>query len=134
MAAAQDTGKLVLRAALALLILFHGISKLTNGVGPIVGMVEKAGLPSAFGYLVYVGEVVAPLLVLIGIWTRAAALVIAVNMVVAIMLVHAGQIFQVNSTGGWAIELQAMYLFAAVAVVLLGAGRFSAGGNGGRWN
>ncbi|UGQ48752.1 DoxX family protein [Massilia endophytica] len=134
MAAAQDTGKLVLRAALALLILFHGVSKLTNGVGPIVGMVEKAGLPSAFAYLVYVGEVVAPLLVLIGIWTRAAALVIAVNMVVAIMLVHTAQIFQVNNTGGWAIELQALYLFSAVAVVLLGAGRFSAGGSGGRWN
>jgi putative oxidoreductase len=134
MAAAQDTGKLILRVALALLILFHGLSKLTNGVGPIVGMVERAGLPSAFAYLVYVGEVVAPLLALIGIWTRAAALVIAGNMVVAIMLVHAGEIFQVNKTGGWAIELQAMYLFAAIAVVLLGAGRFSAGGTSGRWN
>jgi putative oxidoreductase len=132
--ASQDAGKLVLRVVLGLLILLHGLFKLTHGVGPIVGMVGKAGLPSAFGYAVYIGEVIAPLLLIAGLWTRIAALVVAINMVVALSLVHMQQIFTLNQQGGWAIELQGMYLFSAIAVALLGAGRYSVGGLGGRFN
>lgn len=130
----EDLGKLVLRVTLAVLILLHGIAKIMGGIGFITGMVSKLGLPPALGYLVYVGEVVAPLLMLVGIWTRLAALVVAINMVVAIVLVHAGELFMLTKNGGWALELQGMFLFSALAVALLGAGRFSAGGAAGRWN
>lgn len=130
----DDRGKLVLRVVLAVLILFHGVSKLIGGVGFISGMLTKAGLPGAFGYLVYIGEVVAPLLILVGVFTRAAALVVVINMVVALLLVHTGQFFTRNDTGGWALELQGMYLGTAVAIALLGAGRYSLGGIRGRFN
>ena len=133
-APSQDFGKLVLRSVLAILILLHGISKIIGGPGFIVGLVAKIGLPPAFAYLVYVGEVVAPLLVLFGIWTRAGAAIIAINMIVAILLVHTGQLFEMAKTGGWALELQGMYLGAAIAVALLGAGRYSVGGLAGKWN
>lgn len=129
-----DVGKLVLRLSLGLLMLVHGISKIRGGPGFILDVVDKAGLPDPFGYLVYVGEVVAPLLVVIGLWTRVAALVIAINMVFAILLVHTGQLMQLSPEGGWALELQAMYLTVPIAIALLGAGRYSAGGRGGRWN
>ncbi len=129
-----DGGKLVLRAVLAVLILFHGVSKLIGGVGFISGLLVKAGLPGALGYLVYIGEVIAPLLILFGVFTRAAALVVAVNMIVALMLVHTRQFFTLNDTGGWALELQGMYLGGAVAVALLGAGRYSVGGERGPLN
>lgn len=130
----DDVGKLVLRVLLAVLILFHGVSKLIGGVGFIAGMLAKLGLPAALGYLVYVGEVVAPLLILVGVYTRVAALVVAVNMIVALLLVHTSQFFTLNNTGGWALELQAMYLGAAIVVALLGAGRYSMGGAAGRFN
>lgn len=130
----EDLGRLVLRVTLALLLLFHGISKLVGGVGFITGMLEKMGLPGAIGYLVYVGEVVAPLLMLVGLWTRAAALIVAGNMIVAVLLVHTRELFTMSETGGWALELQGMYFFAAIAVALLGAGRYSIGGRAGRWN
>lgn len=129
----DDLGKLLLRAALAILILFHGIAKIVNGPGPVLGMISNAGMPVALGYLVYVGEVIAPLLVLFGIWTRLAALVIAVNMIVAVFLAHTQQIFTLSRTGGWALELQGMFLFTAFAVAVLGAGRYSIGKQG-RWN
>lgn len=132
--ATGDAGKLVLRLSLGILILLHGIAKITGGVGPILGMVAKAGLPEAFGYLVYIGEVVAPLLLIAGVWTRAAAIVIAINMVVAVALVHSQQILSLSKNGGWELELQGMFLFTAVAIALLGAGRLSVGGIGGRWN
>jgi putative oxidoreductase len=130
----DDYGKLILRVLLAILILFHGVSKLIGGVGFITGMLAKIGLPASFGYLVYIGEVVAPLLMLAGLFTRAAALVIAGNMIVALLLVHTSQFFTLNETGGWALELQAMYLGGAIAVALLGAGRYSIGGARGRFN
>jgi putative oxidoreductase len=129
-----DTGKLVLRLALGLLILLHGIAKLMSGPAGILGAVAKAGLPEPFGYLVYVGEVLAPLLVIVGFWTRPAALVIAINMAFAVFLVHLGQLFELSKQGGWALELQGMYFFTAIAIALLGAGRYSVGGATGRWN
>ena len=130
----EDFGKLILRASLALLILFHGVSKIINGAGFITDMVAKASMPPALGYLVYVGEVIAPLLVLFGLMTRPAALVIAINMLVAVALVHIPQLMTLAKTGGWALELQGMYLGAALAVTFLGAGRYSVGGQSGRWN
>lgn len=129
-----DAGKLLLRAVLGLLILLHGVSKLSSGPGMVMGMLAKAGLPAALGYGVYLGEIVAPLLLIVGWWTRPAALVIAINMVVAIVLVHVPQLFTLSNTGGWALELQGMYLFTALAIALLGAGRYSVGGIAGRWN
>ena len=130
----DDQGKLVLRLVLATLLLFHGVSKLSGGIGFIAGLLQQHGLPAAFGYLVYVGEIVAPALILVGLYTRAAALVVAINMVVALLLVHTAQFFTLSDTGGWALELQGMFLGAAVVVALLGAGRLSLGGVAGRWN
>ncbi|WP_194726013.1 DoxX family protein [Noviherbaspirillum malthae] len=130
----EDFGKLILRVTLALLILLHGVSKIMNGVTGIEGMVTKIGLPPAFTYLVYVGEVIAPLLVLVGLMTRPAALIIAVNMVFAVVLAHMGDLGSLNKTGGWALELQGMFLASALAVAFLGAGRYSIGGQSGRWN
>ncbi|MCA1855610.1 DoxX family protein [Massilia oculi] len=130
----DDEGKLVLRAALSILLLFHGISKLSGGIGFITGMLQGMGLPALFGYGVYVGEVVAPLLILVGLFTRPAALVVLINMVVAVLLAHTAQFFTLNETGGWALELQGMYFAAALAVALLGAGRYSVGGAAGRFN
>ena len=130
----NDAGKLVLRIALAAMLLFHGVAKLSGGIGFVADMLAKAGLPAVFGYGVYIGEVVAPLLILFGLFTRPAALIVAINMIVAVLLAHTSQFFTLNETGGWALELQGMFFFAAVAVALLGAGRYSIGGVSGRLN
>jgi putative oxidoreductase len=132
--ATLDVARLLLRLMLGVLILLHGISKIRGGPGFILDIVDKAGLPEPFGYLVYVGEVIAPILVIIGLFTRAAALVIAINMVVAILLVHVSQFFTLADSGGWALELQGLYIVVAVCVALLGAGRYSVGGRHGIWN
>lgn len=129
-----DLGKLVLRLTLGSLMLLHGLAKITTGAANIMGRLADTGLPPSLGYLVYVGEVLAPLLLLVGLWTRPAALVVAVNMVVAVLLVHTGQLADLTRTGGWALELQGFYFATGVAIALLGAGRFSVGGAGGRLN
>lgn len=123
--ARADLGKLVLRLALGVLVLLHGIAKLKGGLAGIVGMVEAQGLPGFVGYGVLVGEVLAPVLVIVGLYARVGGLLIAVNMLAALALVHLGQFGQLNEQGGWALELQGMYLAAAVAIALFGPGAYS---------
>lgn len=77
---------------------------------------------------------VAPVLLILGIWTRIGALLVVVNMLVAIALVHSGQLFSLSKSGGYGLELQAFYLLTAVAIAMLGAGRHGLGGKDGRWN
>ncbi len=122
----DDIGKLILRLTLGVLVLLHGINKLIHGTGPIIGLVEAAGFPGALAYLVYVGEVLAPLLLILGLWARIGAALIGINMVVAILLVHTGDLMQLTQNGGWALELQGMYLFTALALTLMGPGPLTA--------
>jgi putative oxidoreductase len=129
-----DLGRLVLRASLGILILLHGIAKAATGPGAVMGLLAKSGLPTGLGYLVYVGEIAAPVFLILGLWTRPAALVVAINMAFAIFLAHRAEVWSLTKSGGWAIELQGIYLFAALAIALLGAGRYSLGGRHGRWN
>ncbi|MBI3368029.1 MAG: DoxX family protein [Burkholderiales bacterium] len=131
---ATDAGKLLLRVLIGALILLHGIAKIKSGPAMMIDTVTRAGLPEALAYAVYVGEVVAPLLMIVGSFTRLAALIIAGHMATAVALAHVQQLLTLAPSGGWAVELQALYLFGALAVALLGAGRFSAGGTFGRWN
>ena len=120
----NDTGKLVLRLTLGILILLHGIAKLTHGIGPIEGMVTGMGMPAFLAYGVFAREVLGPLLLIIGFYARIGAALIAVNMLFAIGLAHTGELASLSQTGGWALELQGMFLFTAIALMLLGPGRF----------
>lgn len=130
----DDAGKLILRLAVGIMILLHGVSKLSSGIGGIAGMLTLHGLPAGVAYLVYIGEIVAPVLLIVGVFTRPAALIVAINMLFAFFLAHASQLTTLGKTGGWALELQGMFLFGAIAVALLGAGRFSVGGIAGKYN
>lgn len=121
----NDIGKLVLRLTLGILILLHGLTKLMGGTAGIVGMVEGAGLPGFLGYAVLLGEVVGPILLIVGFHARIGAALIAINMLVAIALAHMGELATLNDQGGWVLELQGMFLFTAVALVLMGPGRYS---------
>ena len=124
----NDLGRLILRVALGALILLHGIAKLRGGMGGIVGMVESHGLPGVLGYGVLAGEVLGPLMLIAGFYARIGALLVAVNMMFAIALVHMGELTKLGESGGWALELQGMFLFTAIALALLGPGRYSVNG------
>lgn len=122
---ANDVGRLILRLVLGIAILLHGVAKLTGGIGGVSGMLNNAGLPGFLAYGVYIGEVIAPILVILGFYSRIGAWIIVINMLFALGLAHMGELGSLNSSGGWAIELQAMFLFTAVAIALLGPGRFA---------
>lgn len=117
-------GRLILRVTVGGLMLFHGIAKIMNPgtVDYIGGMLTDIGLPSVIAYGVYVGEVIAPLMVILGVFSRYGGLIIVITMVFAILLSHSGDIFALTKHGGWAIELQAFYLLCGAAVMFLGSG------------
>ncbi|SFL94225.1 DoxX family protein [Marinobacter zhejiangensis] len=119
-----DLGKLIIRLTLGGLMLFHGISKLINGIGFIEGQLASHGMPAFFAYGVYIGEIIAPLMVLLGYQTRIGAIIIVFNMLVAIALVHGHQLLTLGGNGGWALELQGFFLFTALALIFLGPGKY----------
>jgi putative oxidoreductase len=119
-------GFIILRWSVAGLILLHGVAKLAKGLDGlqgIQGMLASVGLPGFIAYGVFIGEVLAPLLVIIGVLVGPAALVMAINMVFAIALAHTGDLFTLGKSGGWAIELQALFLCGSLAIALMAAPR-----------
>lgn len=118
----SDWGRLLLRVAIGGLMIFHGVAKIRGGIGWLEGALDSSGLPSVMAYGVYVGEVVAPLLILLGVATVPAAAVVAFNMLVAIWVAHRDELFALTEHGGWSIELPMLFLMGSVAIVLLGPG------------
>ena len=124
----DSPGKLVLRLTLGLLLAFHGFSKLMHPAGTIAyisGQLTNAGFPTFLAYGVFIGEVLAPIMIVLGIYSRIGGLIVVVNMIFAVMLVHSAQIFSLAKTGGWTLELQAFYLFTGLALFLLGSGKIA---------
>lgn len=131
--ASWDLGILIVRLAVGGMMLLHGIGKIRGGVSGIADMLAARGLPEIMAYGAYVGEVLAPALIIVGFWTRPAALLLIVNMITAIALAHSADILKLDpQSGGWAIELQMFYLLGALALVCTGAGRFSLSGGRGK--
>ncbi|AUO65060.1 MULTISPECIES: DoxX family protein [Citrobacter] len=125
----EDFGKFLLRLAVGGLMLFHGLHKLFAGIDGISGMLIAKGLPGFIAYGVLVGEVIAPCLIILGILTRPAALVLAFTMIVAWLMVGMNETWALDKTGAWAIESLVYFFIGALAVAFLGAGRFSVAGN-----
>lgn len=121
----EDFGKLILRLTLGLLVLLHGIAKIKSGVGFLTPMVQGIGLPPWFAYGVYVGEIVGPVMVILGLFGRTGAFLIFANMLFAVALAHRPELFTMGKQGGYALELQAMFLFTALALVFMSPGRYA---------
>lgn len=121
----EDFGKLLLRLAVGGLMLFHGLHKLFAGIDGISAMLVAKGFPGFIAYGVLVGEVVAPVLIILGVLTRLSALVLAFTMVVAWLMVAMGKTFALDAVGAWAIESIVNYFIGGMAIAFLGAGKYA---------
>lgn len=120
-------GKLLLRLTVAGLMLFHGIAKVINpgSLNFIGNQLSSMGMPAVLSYGVYIGEIIAPLMILIGFRSRIGGLIIVANMIVAIVLAHSGDIFSLSKHGAYGLELQAFYLLGGLTIALLGSGKYA---------
>ena len=123
----KGTSLFLVRLAVGIVFLVHGVGKLFNigptamGLSGFSGFLTSLGVPAAsFAALVVaLVETLGGLLVLLGLWTRVAALLLAINMFVAIILVHISNGFSVAS-GGY--EFALVLFLSALALLCGGAG------------
>ncbi len=131
----DDIGKLILRVAVGGIMLFHGVWKLMHGIGWLPPVLHMHGLPGFLAYGVFVAEILAPAFLFAGWLTRLASLTIVVDMLMALMLVLHNDILTVKQGGGgWGIEVEAFFFFGALAILFIGAGKYSISKGQGRWD
>lgn len=117
-------GELILRLALGIVFLAHGLPKLKNPA-ELTGLLTKLGIPAAplLAWLVALLETAGAVLLILGLATRIIALGLVIDMMVAIVTVKrsmAKSPFTSGMSAGWDFEL--MLLATALAVVFLGSG------------
>jgi putative oxidoreductase len=119
----SDVGHLVLRLSFSLLMLTHGVPKLQQLVaGGTSDFPDPVGVGSTVSLIVAVcGEAVAPVLVMIGLFTRWAAVLPCVIMAVAAFMVHSGDPLAKR-------ELALLYLAGFAVIALVGPGGYSIDG------
>jgi putative oxidoreductase len=115
-------GLLVLRAIVGIVFIAHGGQKLfVLGFGGVTGFFTQAGipLPAVSAVVVTLVEFLGGIAVLLGVLTRWAALLLAIDMAGAIFLVHLKNGFFVNK-GGY--EYALTLLAVSLALALSGPG------------
>ncbi|SKA76196.1 putative oxidoreductase [Prosthecobacter debontii] len=120
-----DFGLLILRCALGFpMMLLHGWMKFENFNTMAPKFLPLFGLPSnvSLGLAIFAELVCSGLLVL-GLFTRFAALNLAITMSVAFFMVHKGAF-----TGPQSGELAYVYLAGFATLFLTGGGKFSVDG------
>jgi putative oxidoreductase len=121
----QDIGIILLRISIASTMFIYGISKLIHGIGFIANLLTQYGLPSFLGYGVYVGEIIAPILIIIGYRTKLAGLIFATNCFVATLLVQLPNLLKLNDFGGWEMGPLFIYTLFGIALFFTGGGKYS---------
>jgi len=130
----DDWALLVLRVLLGIVFFPHGMQKLTfmfggSGFEGTMGFFEtKLGIPAFFAFLAIMAEGLGWLGLVTGLLTRVAAFGIAVNMVVAVYLLHFQNGFFMNWFGtqkGEGYEFHVLVIAIAIALMIRGGGKWS---------
>ena len=123
----KDFGLLILRLTVGLLMIPHGINKMIHpeAFDFVRGTVEAKDLPLFIAYGVFVGEIIAPLLVVLGFRARIGALIMFINGVATLYLAYSDKLAELTGHGGWAPELPALFFLGALTVFFTGAGKYS---------
>ena len=121
-----DLGLLITRIGVGLLMIPHGIAKISKGVEGISTELAEHGIPGFIAYGVFIGEIIAPLLILIGYRTRLAAAIFLINMLVIVFIFHPEDITQFSKHGGWKLELAGLFLLGSLSLLFTGGGKYAA--------
>lgn len=118
-------GALLLRVALGVLFLAHaGLKYFVFTPAGTEKFFASLGLPPWFGLLIMTAEFLAGIALVLGVWPRLVALLIAPDLIGAIALVHIHNGFFFNAPGGgW--EYPAFWTIGLIALALIGDGAYA---------
>ncbi|MXV37096.1 DoxX family membrane protein [Flavobacteriaceae bacterium Ap0902] len=123
-----NTGLLLLRVTIGGLMLFHGIRKIEKPektINHIKDVLEKKNLPPALANGAYVGEILSPMMVMIGYRTRLFAPIIAFDMLMTFYTVNYKKINQRKDNGAWSVEVPVFFLIGSTILVFTGGGAYA---------
>lgn len=123
----EDLGKLFLRLGVGGLMLFQGAHRLLHGLDDVKSLVAANNLPDAAAYFVYFGEIAGPVLIVLGMFARVGAFLVALDVVALVVLGKLAQAAVLAPSGAYGLETEALYLFGALAILLIGPGTLSIG-------
>lgn len=115
----QGWGLTILRVVVGIVFFVHGFQKLfLMGFGGVADIMEDLGVPAPglFAVIVTLVELLGGLALILGLFTRLAAVPLAVDMLVATLTVHLPNGFSVVPNGGYEFTLVLMAAGAALAV------------------
>jgi putative oxidoreductase len=130
----DDVTALILRLMLGIVFFPHGMQKLLGWFGgygfegTMGFFTGKLGIPALFAFLAIMAESLGAIALILGLGTRVAALVIAVEMAVAVMMLHVQNGFFMNWFGiqkGEGIEYHLLVIGMGIALMIAGGGKWS---------
>jgi putative oxidoreductase len=120
-------GLAILRIVLGVAIALHGWSKLSGGVGGVAGFFGSLGIPAPelMAWVVTIVELVGGILLVVGFLTQIVGILIALDMLGAILFAYLlrGAPFIENGAITW--EKEAVFAAAALCLALSGPGAWS---------
>ena len=121
-----DLGILFVRLGLDICLFMHGFAKILHGVGGVKGILAKAGLPEIIAYSSYIGEVVALIMIILGIFSRIGALLITGTSLTIMCAYHGlGNLLELTNVGGFKAEILYLYIALSLCIIFNGSGKYA---------
>ena len=117
-------GLLILRLALGVCLFMHGVAKIMNGISGVKSMLVAKNIPEFVAYGVYLGEIVAPVMIILGLFCRIGALLV-LGLCGIILYVAYPDLTAMSSHGGFTAEILYLYIGISFCFLVCGGGRFA---------
>ena len=121
-----DLGILFARLGLGVCLFMHGFAKISHGIDGVKGILAKAGLPEIVAYGSYIGEVVAPIVIILGIFSRIGALlVIGTRLTITYAYHGLGNLLELTNVGVFKAEILYLYIALSFCIIFNGSGKYA---------
>ena len=121
-----DLGLLFLRLGLGICFFMHGFGKILHGVGGVKSILVDAGLPSFLAYFAYLGEILAPIMIAVGFYSRVgAALVLGYSLVILYSFYGLSNLLELTNVNGFKAELIYLYITISLCIISSGSGKYA---------
>lgn len=120
-----DLGLLFARLGLGICLIMHGVHKISQGIEGVKAALANHGIPEFIAYLAYIGEFVAPILLILGVFSRIGAVLVLGTVGFILYVAHFPNLFELTQYGGFAAEIVFLYSAIALCILCCGSGKYA---------